>query len=558
MAAPKRLPAAAPLPTPGLLERAIATIAPGWALQRHQARNMIALSGGYAGAGYSDRLAAWQPGVRDADGDTTRDLRNLRSRSRDLVRNSPIAGGAVETQVAHVVGSGLSLQSRIDATFLGLDDDQADDWQSNTERRFSLWCSSTYSDTGDELDFYEQQDLALRTQIESGDAFVVLARMQRPGWPFQLALQIIEADRCCNPGFALDSPAITAGIERNEAGAPVAAHLCSHHPGSVINTGGITWARVPFRGAQSGRRNLLHLKRKLRPGQSRGLPELAPIIGTLKQMERYATAEIDAAVNAAAQAVFVKMDPDSFADLFDSDAQQALVNQASGWDGNLNSGRVVNLLPGEDITAPELGRPNPNFDPFMSAFMRFVGMGLNIPVEVLSKHFQSSYSAARAALLDAWRTFSIRRSWLARKLCQPVYEEWLADEVAAGRINAPGFFADPVVRAAWCASSWSGDGPGAIDPLKEANAAGKRLELGITTLADETTAYNGGDWAQNHRQRAMEVRERVEAGLEAPVAPPPAVAPAAGAAPAMPQQQPQDPAQDPELGPDGEPLDSTD
>lgn len=518
-----------------MLERAIATFAPGWALQRHQARNMIALSGGYAGAGYSERMAAWQPGVRDADGDTARDLKTLRARSRDLVRNSPIAGGAIETQVCHVVGSGLSLQSRIDATFLRLSDDQADEWQTNTERRFRLWAASTYSDAADELDFFEQQALALRTQLESGDAFVVLARAQRADWPFTLALQILEADRACNPGFGQDRPDLTAGIERDAAGAPVAAHLCSHHPGSVVDVRSVTWSRVPFRGAQSGRRNLLHLKRKLRPGQSRGLPELAPIIGTLKQMERYATAEIDAAVNAAAQAVFVKMDADSFADLFDSDAQQAIVNQASGWDGNLQSGRVVNLLPGEDITAPELGRPNPNFDPFMSAFMRFVGMGLNIPVEVLTKHFQSSYSAARAALLDAWRAFSIRRAWLAAKLCQPVYEEWLADEVAAGRIAAPGFFADPVVRAAWCAAVWSGDGPGAIDPLKEANAAGKRMELGLTTLADETMALTGGDWQQNHRQRALEVRERVAEGLEAPV-----VTPAAPARPAA-----IDPAADP-------------
>lgn len=543
-------------PRPSLLERAIASLAPSWALQRHQARNIIALSGGYAGAGYSDRLAAWTPGVRDADGDTVRDLRELRARSRDLVRNSPIAGGAIETQVSHVVGSGLTLQARIDASFLGLDDDQASAWQADTERRFRLWASSSLCDASDELDFFEIQALALRTQLESGDAFVVLSSLNRPNWPYTLALQIVEADRVCNPQFGADTTTLTAGIERNEAGAPVAAHICSHHPGRYLDTRAATWSRVTFRGEQSGRRNLLHLKRKLRPGQSRGLPELAPIIGTLKQMERYATAEIDAAVNAAAQAVFVKMDPDSFADLFDPDAQQAIVNQASGWDGNLSSGRVVNLLPGEDITSPDLGRPNPNFDPFMSAFMRFVGMGLNIPVEVLSKHFQSSYSAARAALLDAWRTFSIRRSWLASKLCQPAYEEWLADEVAAGRISAPGFFADPIVRAAWCATTWSGDGPGAIDPLKEANAAGKRMELGLTTLADETMAYNGGDWQQNHRQRALEVRERLEAGLEAPIAP--AVSPGRGIAPGVVTDPSADPEADPEVPTPGSPLDPND
>lgn len=510
---------------PSVLDRAIERLAPAWALRRHQARTTMALSGGYVGAGYSERMAYWQPGVQDADADTLGDLRELRARSRDLVRNSPIAAGAVETQVTHVVGSGLTLQSRIDAEALGLSSDEAEAWQAATERRYRLWASSTYCDVADELTFAEQQDLALRTRIESGDAFVVLASKPRPGWPFTLALQIIEADRICNPQFRQDTETVAGGVERDADGAAVAVHICNRHPGSMlVSSANTTWTRVPMRGS-SGRRNVLHLKRKLRPGQSRGIPELAPIIGTLKQMSRYSDAEIDAAVNSAAQAVFVKMDPDSFTDLFNDEAQGRLIDSASRWDGTLRSGAAVNLLPGESIEAPALGRPNPNFDPFMSAFMRFVGIGLNIPYEVLSKHFQSSYSAARAALIDAWRTFNVRRAWLASKLCQPVYEEWLADEVANSRIAAPGFFADVLVRAAWCGTTWSGDGPGALDPLKEAKAMRERMDIGVTNLAEETVAYDGGDWEQKHRQRVREKRERVEGGLEAAVG---ALAPAAG------------------------------
>ncbi len=508
-----------PALSPSLLDRAIEKLSPAWALRRHQARSAMALSGGYVSAGYSERMAYWQPGVRDADGDIMRDLRELRARSRDLVRNSPIASGAIETQVTHVIGSGLTLQSRIDAAALGLSEDQANAWQATTERRYRLWANSTLCDAADELNFFEQQDLALRTRLESGDAFVLLASVPRDDWPFTLALQIIEADRVCNPNLAADTASISGGIERDASGVAVAAHICSRHPGGLLGIAGATWTRVPFRG-KSGRRNLLHLKRKLRPGQSRGIPELAPIIGTLKQMSRYSDAEIDAAVNSAAQAVFVKMDPDSFTELFDDEAQGALIDSAKRWDGTLRSGTAVNLLPGESIEAPALGRPNPNFDPFMSAFMRFVGIGLNIPHEVLAKSFQASYSAARAALLDAWRTFRVRRDREASKFCQPVYEEWLADEVAAGHIAAPGFFADAETRAAWCGSTWSGDGPGAIDPLKEAKAARERMDLGITTLAEEVVTFDGGDWEQKHRQRVREKEERVEGGLEPPLTAP--------------------------------------
>lgn len=524
-------------------ERAIASVAPQWALRRHKSRTAMALTGGYTGAGYSERMAYWQPGAGDADNATVRDLRELRARSRDLVRNSPIASGAIETQVGYVVGSGLTVQSRIDADVLGLTADEAAAWQTAAEREFALWSESTYCDVDDELTFVELQELAFRTSVESGDGFVVLASLRRPAWPFTLALQVIEADRVCNPGLAADTPEITAGIERSASGAPVAAHICNRHPGAALVAGNAKWTRVPFRGA-SGRRNVLHLKRKLRPGQTRGVPELAPIIGTLKQLARYSDAEIDAAVNSAAMAVFVKMDPDAFADLFDDEAQDAVIDQAKRWDGTLRAGAAVNLLPGESIEAPALGRPNPNFDPFVSAFMRFVGMGLNIPHEVLVKHFQSSYTAAKAALLDAWRTFNIRRKRLASKLCQPVYEEVLADAISAGRLAAPGFFADAAIRKAWCGAVWSGDGPGALDPLKEAKAMRERTELGITTLAEEVVAYDGGDWETKHRQRTREVAERREAGLEAPLvmpapvigAPSGAVAPADPADPADPDE----------------------
>ncbi len=507
-----------------------------------------ASTGGYTGARYSERLFHWQPGTGDADTDVIRDLAELRARSRDLVRNSPIAAGAQETQVAHIVGSGLVMQSRVDTQALGISPAAAAQWQAGVERRWRLWAQSELCDAAREQNFYELQDLALRTQLESGDAFAALVQgPQQPAWPYSLAVQIIEADRVCNPQFGADTATLAGGIERDSGGAAVAAHICSAHPGNTKARASAKWQRVPFRG-RSGRRNLLHLKRKLRPGQSRGIPALAPIIGTLKQMSRYSDAEIDAAVNAAAQAVFVRMDPDAFTELFDDESQNRIVDNATRWDGTLRSGAAVNLLPGESIESPDLGRPNPNFDPFMSAFMRFVGIGLGVPHEVLAKSFQSSYSASRAALLDAWRTFSIRRQWLAAKFCQPIYEEWLADEVAAGRIAAPGFFADPTVRAAWCSATWSGDGPGSIDPLKEAKAARERMDIGLTTLADEIVAFDGGDWETKHRQRAREVADRVADGLQTPAMAAPAAGPRApGAAPVVP---PDDGSDDDEDTPD--------
>lgn len=505
---------------PSLIDRAIAALSPAWALSRHKNRSAMALTGGYAGAGYQERLAYWNPGLADADGDALTGIRELRGRSRDLARNSPIAGGAIETAVSNVVGSGLTLQCAIDGEALGLDDEAVEEWQEKTERLFSMWANSPFASCDAELNFAELQELGFRTHLESGDAFVILPAVSRPNWPFTLALQLVEADRVCNPNRTANSDTMTEGIERLESGEAVAAHVTNRHPGAYFDQRSLKWTRVVMRGA-SGRRNVLHLVRKLRPGQTRGIPWLAPIIEPLKQLGRYSLAEVDAAVNSAVFATFVKMDPDTFTEVFDDEAQDALLDSAKRWDGTLKSGAAINLLPGEEIQSTTPGRPNPNFDPFVSAVMRQIGMALNIPHEVLTKHFQASYSAARAALLDAWRVFRIRRLWLAGRLCQPTYEEWLADAVSTGLITAPGFFADPIVRDAWCRATWAGDGPGALDPLKEAQAARERMAIGVTTLAEETVAYDGGDWQAKHDVAVRIKTARVDGGLEVPVAPDP-------------------------------------
>jgi capsid protein len=181
---------------------------------------------------------------------------------------------------------------------------------------------------------------------------------------------------------------------------------------------------------------------------------------------------------------------------------------------------------------------------------------------VLLKAFNASYSASRAALMDAWRTYKVRRFRKAGRLCQPVYEEVIADGVAMGHVTAPGFLSDPMIRAAWLGSFWSGDGPGALDPTKEATAAKLRIEMGQTTLPEEILAYDGGDWETKHRTSARVHDERVEAGLESPIMGQPAAlppAPSGMADPSMPADPEEDHEEDDaDPGEDDDPTDPLD
>ncbi|WP_432490647.1 phage portal protein, partial [Flavonifractor plautii] len=78
--------------------------------------------------------------------DLNPELATLRSRSRDLERNNPIAHGAIETKTRYVIGTGLRPEPSIDAEFLGLSMEQAEQLQAQILREFNLVAESIEAD----------------------------------------------------------------------------------------------------------------------------------------------------------------------------------------------------------------------------------------------------------------------------------------------------------------------------------------------------------------------------------------------------------------------------
>ncbi len=499
-----------------IIDRAIAVFSPERAVNRLKHRTTLALSGSYnAGSMSRPALRNWNPYAGDANTDTIYDLDILRSRSRDLARNAPIGGAALNTVVSNVIGTGLSMQSNPDAKFLGWNDEKANDWKREVESEWALWCNSLDCDASRSMTFYGLQSLALRSMLESGDVLALTPAIKR-GNPYSLCVQLVEADRISNKGYISDSGNTIAGVTLDTNGAPIRYSITKQHPGSIQRSA-LEWVDVEAYG-ENGRRNALHLFDKRRPGQLRGVPYLAPVIEHLKQLARYSEAELQAAVVSAALAIFVKMDSEAFNSVFETDDQQKYMENSAKWDSSVTTdldgpGKAIRLIPGESIESPNLGRPNINFDPFFLSMLKQIGPALEIPFEVLVKHFSSSYSASRAALLDFFRIVRVRRDFMATHFCDPIKELWFEEAVSLGRIQAPGFFSDARIRQAYTRVAWIGDSPGSIDPEKEVNAARERINLGISTREKESIAYDGGDWEANHTQLSKEQAMRETDGL---------------------------------------------
>lgn len=121
----------------------------------------------------------------------------------------------------------------------------------------------------------------------------------------------------------------------------------------------------------------------------------------------------------------------------------------------------------------------------------------------------------------------MRREWLTDDFCRPVYETWLTEAIARGRIIANGFFNDPAIRAAYLGANWIGAPQGMLDPTKELSAAKMAIEEGFTTRSAEAIKLNGSEYTANVVQLAVENEMLREANksLSAATQAPPQIVP---------------------------------
>ncbi len=136
---------------------------------------------------------------------------------------------------------------------------------------------------------------------------------------------------------------------------------------------------------------------------------------------------------------------------------------------------------------------------------KVVGVGLTLKSSVDREVLGLSPDAAKD-----WqrRTEKEFRLWADRKQnCDATGMnnfDGMQQAVARGRVKAPGFFDDPLVRAAWCGARWIGPVQSSLDPLKEAKAAALQIQHALKTHEQVAREMGGDDWDENVEQLAAE------------------------------------------------------
>ena len=476
----------------------------------------INLMGNYSGASQKSVFKGFFATGGDANSTDLKELPELRNRSEAIVRNSTIGKAVINAMVDGAIGSGLHFQPSIDRDFLHLTEVEAQIHEKDKYQRFRFHSESKNIDYYNKTNFRGLQRQALRSMLVRGDCFALLRYDERPHSPYNLRVQLLEADRVSNPnniadgsflspslGFGLSATdQVFGGIAHDKKGIRKGIFIQTPHPGSyTLNTKQARWEYISFFGINTGLQQVLHIADLERIGQDRGVSVLAPIIELVLQHGRYREAEVMAAVINAILTVSIERNPPEsqldklYGEELDDDGN--VINKP--WQGNdyeLGPGTMLENAPYEKANMMSANRPSSQFDPFFISVVKEIGMAMRIPFELLLNDFNSSYSASRAAMLQGKKTYMAMMELFVENFCQPVWDAFNFECVVRHMISADGYIEDQMIRHAYNGVYWIAPPIGAIDELKEANAAAKRVQMGVSALSLESpklTGYNYHD-----------------------------------------------------------------
>lgn len=474
----------------------------------------------HEGASMLDKsLMKWNPGRYSADSDQLPEQGTLVSRSRDIVRNNGPAAGVIHTFRDHIAGPGLRLVATPDYRSLGKSKEWAEEWSTKAEALWRSWADSTYCDASEQLFWSGMTGNVLDSSFMNGEAIALPLWLPgtRSKWATRIAL--IEADRLSNPQDGSDTETLRGGVEIDRWDRAVAYWITKHHPGDSFNGFGSfsnDWERIPAE-TDWGRRRVLHVHAKERTGQTRGKPWFTPVLANFKRQDQFEKATLKSAVVNALVAAFIStpLDPTQVSQILGANVdgpeyQNWLANMRQSI-APLEGGAVVPLPPGTVPVEFNPHRVTAEFGQFIETIDANIASGLNIPYVLYKKDFaRTNYSSARAALLEAYRHFRSRRKWLADYWATPCFGLVIEEAVGRGWIEAPDFYEN---YGSYVRCRWIGPARGWIDPVKEVEAAGLRMQYNLSTLEDEC-AEQGQDWEEVLQQKATERDRMISLGLD--------------------------------------------
>ena len=465
----------------------------------------------YEAGAQTRRTLNWKAPTVQPNDAVLSNLSTLRDRSRQAVRNDGWAKGTIDKLVTNIVGTGIKpLSKAADPEF----------------RRAvqALWFTWTdESDADNILDFYGQQQQAVRAWLEAGEVFVRLReRLPEDGLSVPLQVQVLEPELCpYTHNTTLPSGnRVRAGVEFDAIGRRVAYWFHPQRPGDLQDWDESQLRRVPAE-------FVLHIFDPLRPGQIRGLPLLTQALVRLWELDKFDDATLLRQQLANLFAGFVRRPAVDGADLHPLTGMEPDTTTTDGRPVlSLEPGIFQELGPGEEVQFSDPPNADPQYPSYMKQQLLSVSAATGVPYEVLTGDMTGLNDRVMRVVLHEFRRQIQGRQHhvVAYQLCRPVWAAWLDRVVLSGALGVPAaaYRRDP---QPWAAVKWMPQGWPYIHPVQDVQAAQAAIKAGFTSRAavvseqGEDAEVIDAEQAQDNR-RAAEFGLAYESGTGAPPAAP--------------------------------------
>jgi lambda family phage portal protein len=490
------------------LDKLIGVFSPSAAVRRTQQRRT--LNRMYSGAEANRLTNNKKPLNRSADSELLGPFGAdaLRAWSRSLVRDNAYAWGVVDTIVSSVIGCGITAQSQYE-TPEGADVEDVNDIR---DKVWNNWCN--VCDVNGRLSFAEIQQLAQREMVEAGEVLIHVVRTPSVKYrgvlrPVPLALELIEADRLATEKDTYKihqngGNKIIRGVELDELGKPLAYWIYPEHPAGPYAT-----RVLPER---IDAKEIIHLFRVDRIGQTRGVSWFAPVMSWLRDLGVYVDNEIQASAVASCFGVAITTNGRAGTGLMPSTDDDTSDDRGNGFE-YLEPAMVVRLQPGESVESINPGRPNSASEPWINLMLRGISVGTGLSYEVVSRNYSgTSYSSSRTSMLEDRRRFRRWQRYMVSHLCTPVWDAFCEQAATAGVDGFPSMSEILEDRRAATAVEWQTPAWEWVDPQSEQAASDAALTSYQSTYQDEL-GQRGKHWKNVFYQRAKEERLKRQLGL---------------------------------------------
>lgn len=423
---------------------------------------VLAVNAQYEGGSTAPRIRSKGAFATGPNTPIARSLPLLQSRSHNIIRNNAYAWGAQDSYVANLVGTGIRPK-----------------WGNDAVQK--LWDRWTLEADADGVDsFYSLQALATAGQFAAGEAFGRFRyRRKEDGLAVPLQLQILESEHL-DPAFSQvnGSRLIKMGIEFDGIGQRRAYHFWRFHPHEKltmeINT------RVPVPAS-----DVVHMFRRTRPGQLRGVPELTSVILRLYEIDEMQDALLQRQKLGQLFGAFVKRKPDADPEedgpFFGT---QVSVGEAAEQLSEFVPGAIHYLEDGEEVTfstPPDIAAA---YSEWIRGELHAVAKGAGLTHEQLTGDLKGvNYSSIRAGLLEfRRRAEALQAHMLVNQFCRPIAAKWLDLAVITGAVQLPDYWK---LRTAYLAIDWVAPKWAWVDPLKEITADILEIRAGFAPRSEK-------------------------------------------------------------------------